>query len=134
MAGLTKIADYMVRDPVCAGDWQPISFVRQQMLLNSFSFLPVQLDLNGQTAWYLISDSALASYIRAANGNGQRRALLERTVLEAVKDRLLRVDHATLVSTDTPIRDVLEKYSGQPLLVVDGSNRMVGIVTAFDLL
>lgn len=42
-----NVSDYMVRDPVCAHLWQPVSLVRQQMLTNSFSYLPVQ-DTTGQ--------------------------------------------------------------------------------------
>jgi hypothetical protein len=33
------VGDYMVRGPICAEPWQPISFIRQRMLANSFSFL-----------------------------------------------------------------------------------------------
>src|ERR1035437_4038369 len=36
------VGDFMARNPICAELWQPISFVRQQMLANSFSFLPVK--------------------------------------------------------------------------------------------
>jgi hypothetical protein len=32
--------NFMVRDPVCAYMWQPISAIRRAMLVNSFSFLP----------------------------------------------------------------------------------------------
>jgi len=35
------VADFMVRDVVRAGPWEPISFVRQRMLTNSFTFLPI---------------------------------------------------------------------------------------------
>jgi hypothetical protein len=33
--------DFMVKDPVRASLWQPISSVRSSMLVNSFSFLPI---------------------------------------------------------------------------------------------
>jgi hypothetical protein len=35
------VSDFMVRNPVCAEAWQPIGFIRQQMLANSYSFLPL---------------------------------------------------------------------------------------------
>lgn len=41
-----KIGDYMVRNPVCASEWQPVSFVRQMMLENSFSYIPVCMKMN----------------------------------------------------------------------------------------
>jgi hypothetical protein len=36
---MPTVGDFMVRNPVCAEPWHPISFVRQAMLANSFSFL-----------------------------------------------------------------------------------------------
>lgn len=47
MDGSNKVGDYMVRNVITAALWQPLSFVRQQMLANSFSFLPV-IDDSGQ--------------------------------------------------------------------------------------
>ena len=38
-----NITDYMVRNPVYAYAWQPVSFVRQMMLANSFSYIPVYM-------------------------------------------------------------------------------------------
>ena len=35
------VSDFMVRNPVCASMWQPLSFIRQTMLTSSFSCLPV---------------------------------------------------------------------------------------------
>jgi CBS domain-containing protein len=134
MTQLTRVADYMVRDPICAAPWQPISFVRQQMLLNSFSFLPVQLEIEGATGWYLIEDSAVARYLRAVENNTQRRERMAQTVEQAILSEHLKTEPAVLVQVDDNITDVLKKYCGQPLLVVDDRQRLAGIVTAFDLL
>lgn len=40
MASATLVRDFMVRNPVEAKLWQPLSFIRQTMLANSFSYLP----------------------------------------------------------------------------------------------
>ena len=32
------VTDFMLRNPVCGEPWQPIAFLRQQMLANSYSF------------------------------------------------------------------------------------------------
>ena len=47
--GHSQIGSFMVRTPVCAFPWQPLGFIRQQMLANSFSFLPVQVNIDGTT-------------------------------------------------------------------------------------
>ena len=51
-----KITGFMARDPVCAAPWQPISFVRQEMLANSFSYLPILWSANGSQVWHFVSD------------------------------------------------------------------------------
>jgi len=53
------VRDFMVRNPVCAEMWQPVGFVRQQMLANSFTYLPALKD----SQWYVISDAAIAIYL-----------------------------------------------------------------------
>lgn len=65
MEGKDKVADYMVKNVVTASLWQPLSFVRQQMLVNSFSFLPV-VDDAGQPTGQLVSDCSLARYLRTS--------------------------------------------------------------------
>jgi hypothetical protein len=55
---LTTVGDLMVRSVVFADTWQPISFVRQAMLTNSFSYLPLFIGDDGSsfptTSWLVI--------------------------------------------------------------------------------
>jgi len=41
MTNSLLVSDLMVENPVCVEEWQPIGFIRQQMLANSYSYLPV---------------------------------------------------------------------------------------------
>ena len=75
---MPTVGDFMVRNPICAELWHPISFIRQALLANSFSFLPVRRD----TKWHLISDLQIATYLGAAAAGHERRQLLA-TKLEA---------------------------------------------------
>lgn len=59
----TSVGDYMVRDPLCAFPWQPISLVRQQMLANNFSYLPIWDDRGEESRWRLVSDHVVANYL-----------------------------------------------------------------------
>lgn len=54
------VRDFMVRDPVVAHPWEPVSFVRQKMLVDPFSFLPIWMENEG---WCFVSDRALARYL-----------------------------------------------------------------------
>jgi hypothetical protein len=74
------IADFMVRSPVCAEIWQPIGFIRQQMLANSYSQLPVLENKQ----WYLISDAAIAIYLGADRNGTQRKKRLAATLEKGV--------------------------------------------------
>jgi hypothetical protein len=128
------VVDYMVRDPIRALDWQPVSFVRHQMLTNSFSYLPVYLELDGNKRWWLISDGALARYLRAqANGGGDAR--LRATVADAVRSKQLQVVPAKCVKPTDLSGSVFTGESDLPVLVESGSpSELVGILTPFDLL
>jgi hypothetical protein len=130
------VAEFMVRDPLCCSLWQPLRFIRQQMLADDFSFLPVQIK-NGE--WLLLSDRELARYLRV-------KAQLRKDRLAKSLDSALTVDERnekiTLSSADTicpttPVEAVVQQLQGVPVLVTRDSSQttdLVGIITAFDLL
>ena len=129
---MDHISNFMVRNPVCAETWQPLSFLRQSMLANSFSCLPVKLDKEGR--WGLVTDLAIAGYLK----NEDREKRLAQPLDEAIKGRLV-VPDAHTISEDMAVKEVLakmtQKPSGHVLLVTDPSNgHLLGIVTPFDLL
>jgi CBS-domain-containing membrane protein len=122
------VSDYMVRNPICADLWQPISFIRQQMLANSFSFLPV----NTAQGWCLISDVQIATYLGTVTST--RKVRLAQSLTESG----LKLKLAKLCAENTPLEEALRLLEDdqKPLLVhPDGNSRsIVGIVTPFDLL
>ncbi len=132
------LRDIMVRCPTTAEEWQPVSFVRQVMLTNSFSFLPIRWD----GKWRIVSDAQVALFLRT--GDGDRRQLLGRTVGEAASEpHPLVTEVASTQRCCTRIVDVLDVLSShKPILVCEAdpdspngtSDRLVGIVTAFDVL
>jgi hypothetical protein len=121
--------DYMVREPTCAALWQPMSFVRRSMLLGSFSYLPL-LDSRGSTPrWTLLSDRAVAFYLRS----GDYEERLADSVLEALKSDQLTLLSARTVRTVTPISEILDQH--EPVLVLsDDDQHLLGILTPFDAL
>jgi CBS domain-containing protein len=131
MSSRKSAGDYMVRDPVCASLWQPVSFIRQQMLANSFTYLPVW----NSEGWRLVSDYQVALFLRHnVLSRNHRRAKLAMTLEEAVNDGLILEEVCTCL-TNASLDEVLELSKGRPVLVVDGERpeRLVGIVTPFDL-
>jgi len=129
----TKVSDYMVRDPVCAHFWQPVSLVRQHMLTNSFSYLPVQ---NEKPQWCLVSDFEVAKYLQGQSKNKRKKRLATPlgTAVEAKEIALLQ---AKPLSDETLIDQALMKdFDGKPILVSRGNSetQLIGILTAFDLL
>jgi len=123
------VGDYMVRSVVCAEEWQPISYIRQQMLANSFSFLPVEIEKQ----WCLVSDLEIATFLGA--DETQRRKLLAKTL----KASGMELKPAKRCTPGTALCSALETLGGdqRPLVVcLDGSGQspIAGILTAFDLL
>lgn len=136
-----KVDNYMVRNVVQAFPWQPMSFVRQQMLSNSFSYMPILLRKNNEDKnereWVFISDNHLAIYL---TGSKQvRHEKLVRTVKEAIDESPFSNSSikAEICKPDDRVDDILAKMeNGKPVIVIDGEDieRIVGIVTAFDLI
>lgn len=130
MTGNSSITDYIVRNVIYASIWQPLSFARQQMLANSFSYLPLLRECNGTKEWHFLSDSSIAKYI-----NKDRKTKLLNTIEEAIKDGL-STEKADCFKSNEKVKDVLESFTGKPLIIIedDRIDTILGIVTAFDLL
>ncbi len=133
MQGAVTVGDYMVRGPVCAALWQPISYIRQAMLINSFSYLPVLwVGDQQQATWYLISDYTIAQYVRHADRNVRLAKTLEDVI--AAGDIIPSDVH--VCTADISIEEALALSDGKPILVHQKSNKheLIGIVAPFDLL
>ncbi len=133
MTGKDKVSDYMVRNVLQASLWQPLSFVRQQMLSNSFSYIPF---LNENDKWSFLSDRDIAKYINQDNKK-YRKINLAKTVKQAINDSLNKLNFDTAVSCehDIKVEDALKLMEGKPLIFIENNtNNIIGIITAFDLL
>jgi CBS domain-containing protein len=120
------VGDYMVRNVVCAEEWQPISFIRQQMLANSFSFLPVKVEKQ----WCLVSDLEIATFL--GTNRNQRLA-------KTLKTSGMKLSPAKRCTPRTPLSSALEMLGRdqRPLVVcldASGQSPIAGILTPFDLL
>jgi hypothetical protein len=134
MNGYDKVSDFMVRNVICAELWQPLSFIRQIMLASSFSCLPVKAVHDGKPLWELVSDKALAQYLRCVSNGGLLKDLLVQPLGEAKGNGMILPVARTCVATD-PVRDVLAGWDGQPVLVVrQNKGELLGILTPYDLL
>ena len=132
-----RIGDYMVKNPVCAHEWQPISFIRQIMLENSFSHIPFYREEENE--WHVISDLDVARirHKEELDGKGQSKLLMA-TLKCCIESNGIGPRKARVVSPDKPVCDVLkcsDKGAGWPVLVkqVD-CKELLGIVTPYDLM
>jgi hypothetical protein len=133
MSELRQVSDFMVRNPVCASMWQPLSFIRQSMLVNSFSYLPVKVEKGSNISWRFISDFRLAQCLRR-NGKITRDGLVQQ-LGDAVKDGQIELHSATVCGPQDQIDAVLARSDGLPTLVLlPDNNELLGILTPFDLL
>jgi len=124
------VGDYMVRNPICPEMCQPMSFIRQQMLANSFSFLPVKR----ASDWCLVSDLEVATYL------GTETATRRQRLAQNLNGTGIPLHLAKYCKVDTPLEEALRILKGnqRPLLVMgikdEDQQFPVGIVTPFDLL
>jgi CBS domain-containing protein len=127
------VSDFMVRNPVCAELWQPLSFIRQQMLANSFSYLPV---LGSGKTWQIISDASVARFLGTERDGKIRRSRLSKTLQEARHDAPDIVESALVIRGDAKISEALEHLKDKSVFLIrhPDRNELMGILTAFDLL
>lgn len=130
------VTDFMIRNPVCAEHWQPVGFLRQQMLANSYSFLPVLCE---DKKWRLVSDAAIAQFLGPEREGPERTKRLSRTLKKAIgsSDSSLKLTDAGFGDRTTSIEVALKSLRDAPVLLVKNSADapgLLGIVTAFDLL
>jgi hypothetical protein len=134
MNSYDKISDFMVRNVICAEMWQPLSFIRQTMLASSFSCLPVKAAHDAKPLWELVSDKALAQYLRCGSNGGLSKDLLLQPLKEAKANGIILPVARTYGAIDQ-VRDVLAGWDGQPVLVVrQNTGDLLGILTPYDLL
>jgi len=112
--GLKYVSDYMVNSPVCAHLWQPVSLIRQQMLTNSFSYLPVE---NASGKWCLVSDHQIARFLQGIS-NGERK----RRLAKPLKDAAIEPLEPTRLIDTHEIGMALAKFDGEPILVFRGED------------
>lgn len=132
----TQVSQFMVRSLDTAEPWQPISFVRQVMLSNSYSFLPLWFDHKGRDGWWFLAESEVAKYLRVAASNEERKRRLAATVASSVEKGLLSLIQAQTVDPQALVREAVTLLQGSPLVVVgqEEPTRLLGILTAFDVL
>lgn len=129
---LKNVGNFMVRNPVCAELWQFVALVRQQMLANSYSHLPVW---DGQNSWFFVSDSDIATFLGPSRTGEDRKRRLTSKLAEAQNDGLV-LKRAQHIEDSAELKEALDHFSaGVPILLVFSCGRgPVGIVTPFDLL
>ena len=134
-----KAKHYMMREPITAEPWEPIAFVRQKMLVHSFSHLPVRID----GSWKIVSDHGIAVYLWQPDGGACVREKLQRRLDCAVKGTL-EARCAIVVNPEDNVCAVVKEHEdyirqGDPILVeakIKGEDEktLLGILTPFDLL
>lgn len=124
------VGDFMVSTPVTVQPWQSVAQARQALLINSFTFLPMW----HEDKWHLISDAAIASYLRP---NWPAKSQLNRTLSEAVKDGL-KIVQANPVNVSTNVNDLLNDNASPTLWLVTQKDyppgHLVGVLSPFELM
>lgn len=137
--GVMRLAEVMVANPVCIHGWQTVADVRRTMLVTDFTELPLA-DGASDGGWSTVTADSLAAYL--GSDRQERKNRMGRTVDEAMDEarRPLTLCRFPTAAADTPVSDVWEGDSEEPRLPVmvtreeTGDPKLVGIVTAFDLL
>ena len=134
MSQILKVEDLMVRNPVVAEPWQVVAHVRNTILANSFSALPIKVMSAQAECWKILTDTALIKFTKVTDKKVQGDRL-GMTIEEALAEGL-RTEPATCVRPESRVDEVVDQMEHLPILVTDATkeSRFLGIITAFDLL
>ncbi len=134
MSEATQVSHFMVRDPICAKAWQPVSFVRQQMLIHSFTYLPIYWDRS--KSWRLVSEHVVARFLRGAGSGEDRKRRLASSLKDVADTHNFPLLDALTAVPNARIESILNSISERPILVVNGEgpDSLVGILAASDIL
>lgn len=117
---------YIQKDVVRAYTWQNLDECRRQMLIHSFSYLPIKV----KNKWKMLSDANLAKYLADQNSNE-----LWKQKVECAMEKGLKIEPAKEVEQTDSKACALKKMDGKAAIVTEGENKdLVGIITPFDLL
>lgn len=126
-------SDIMVRQPVTAETWHLIAHVRQAMLANSFSSLPVFVN----NRWHIVTDLMVMRFLReAANKEDWNNRLSTRLEI-AIQDGRIAPLAAKCLPPETKLAAVCTAMDNGVVLITEdnaGASRLVGLLTSFDLL
>lgn len=142
-----NLAHVMVEHPVCAHPWQTIADVRRTMLVSDFSLLPLadRSECEDPQSWRVLTADDLAAWL----GTGKQRKEKMSKTLEAAGKSGLRFRRVRTERECKPVQGIWSagEVGRLPLLVIREEHRgegeakasksfvrLVGIVTAFDLL
>lgn len=138
------VSDFMVRNPECAELWKPLSFIRQQMLANSYSYLPVVRSSDDEPIpseeWKIVSDVSIAQFLGPQRSGEDRIKRLSKTLQEAIDEVPEICVSALVIPDNAQISEALDNLEKQGVMLVKhkdshkDSHELVGILTAFDLL
>lgn len=134
MSGAKQAGDFMVSSPIEAKLFEPVGSIRRTMLMHAFSYLPIKTS----DRWMLVSDVAVARFLRSADSNATRKKRLGMSIREAVDVGGLKlVSPGKLCTADDDLSQLLIDLDERPVLVLCehrvGSD-LVGLITPFDLL
>jgi CBS-domain-containing membrane protein len=128
--GLERISDFMVTDLVSVEHWQPVSWARQRMLESSFTYLPIRPDNERDlAAWRMVGDWQLAVFL----ADPELRAELLSCKIDEAISKGLNTSPIVSVDASTKVAEIRTDLGPAPLLVVS-DGRVIGLVTAFDVL
>ena len=123
-----KLKYVMTPNPTCAELDLPLYHARQLMLEGSFTWLPASFDGN----WIGISDHAIVTY---TNNHLERYGKTTRSAIKGAAESRLTYVPLNPIDGETTIIEAIAALADRPVLIsANGTDRIIGIVTAFDLL
>lgn len=130
MSKRLTVGDFMVSKTVSVEPWQTVGHARQLMLSNSFSYLPIW----HKEKWWLLSDIAVASFLRPSWPSAEKKKLK----IEVAHAEGLALKEVVPCNPNNLVAKLLEDSPATGLWLVANDDypkgHLAGVLSAFELM
>lgn len=131
----STVGSFMVNNVIVAQPWQTVKIVRNIMLTNSFTHIPVY----HKDDWCLVSETDIINFLGVNYYDKSRKENSVKTIQELIESksyRKIEVVHKPLTESLEEIKNCFLSNCGRPILIVNNihKNQLLGIITPYDIL
>lgn len=131
----STVGSFMINNVIVVQPWHTVKIVRNIMLTNSFTHIPVY----HKDDWYLVSETDIIIFLGVNFSDSSRKHNSVKTIQELIESLAYKHQKVTCKHENEPLEEIKKEFidnNGRPVLIVHSSKKeqLLGIITPYDIL